>query len=111
MPVPIICLDDTLRHFVERYREQFSQPQYPYLVTVLVGLMLCESRWVLSELLRQVGEPPSLAGMSRFLSRAPWDEQEVGKQWLKQFRKEMQPSKRASVWPSSNGEVVPNSPS
>src|SRR6266849_4161780 len=91
MPVPIICLDDTLRHFVERYREQFSQPQYAYLVTVLVGLMLCESRRVLSELLRQVGEPPSLAGMSRFLSRAPWDEQEVGEQWLKQFRKEMQP--------------------
>jgi len=40
MPVPMICLDDELRHNVERFREQFSKPQYQYFVTVLLGLRL-----------------------------------------------------------------------
>ena len=63
MPVPIICLDDELRHFVERFREQFSKPQYQYFVTVRLRLMLCEGRRTLSGLLREVGEHASLAGL------------------------------------------------
>lgn len=95
MPVPIICLDDELCHFVERYRQWFSKPQYQYFVIVLVGLMLCEGRRTLLGLLRQVAEASSLAGLSRFLSQAPWDEREIAKQWLKDFRKAMEPLVKA----------------
>lgn len=91
MPVPIICLDEELCHFVERYREHMSKPQYQYLVTVLLGLMLCESRRTLSNLLHQVAEPASLAGISRFLSQAPWQERALAEQWLKNFREQLQP--------------------
>jgi hypothetical protein len=95
MPVPIICLDDELCYFVERYRQRFSKPQYQYFVIVLVGLMLCEGRRTLVGLLRQVAEATSLAGLSRFLSQAPWDEREVAKQWLEDFRKAMEPLVKA----------------
>ena len=90
MPVPIICLDEELRHFVERYRQWFSKPQYQYFVIVLLGLMLCEGRRTLQGLLRQVAEVSSVAGLSRFLSQAPWDEGEIGKQWLGNFRQAME---------------------
>jgi hypothetical protein len=91
MPVPIICLDDELRHFAERFGVLFSKPQYQYFVTVLLGLMLCEGRRTLSGLLREVGEHPSLAGLSRFLSEAPWSEEELVACWLRHFRQEMRP--------------------
>ncbi len=39
MPVPIICLDEDVRHFAERFHKLFSKPQSQYLVTVLLGLM------------------------------------------------------------------------
>jgi hypothetical protein len=39
MPVPIICLDESLRHFGERFRKLLSKPQYQYFVIVLLGLM------------------------------------------------------------------------
>jgi len=90
MPVPIICLDDELRHFVERFREQFSKPQSQYFVTVLLGLMLCEGRRTLSGLLREVGEHVSLAGLSRFLSEAPWSQEDLAASWLRHFCQEMQ---------------------
>jgi DDE superfamily endonuclease len=95
MPVPIICVDESLRHFGERFGEQFSKPQYQYFVTVLLGLMECEGRRTLSGLLREVGEPPSLAGLSRFLSEAPWHEKELVDQWLTHFRQEMEPQVEA----------------
>ena len=28
MPVPIICLDEHVRQFAERFRQEFSKPQY-----------------------------------------------------------------------------------
>jgi hypothetical protein len=90
MPVPIICLDDELRHFVERFREQYSKPQYQYFVTVLLGLMLCEGRRTLSGLLREVGEHGNLAGLSRFFSEAPWSQEDLAASWLTHFRQEMQ---------------------
>jgi hypothetical protein len=90
MPIPIICLDEELRHFVERYRPQFSAPQYQYFVIVLLGLMLCEGRRTLVGLLRQVAEASSVAGLSRFLSPAPWDESAVGQQWLADFRRSIE---------------------
>ena len=91
MPVPIICLDEDVRYFAERFREMFSKPQYQYFVTVLLGLMLCEGARTLSGLLQQIAESPSLAGLSRFLSEAPWEEAAVAESWLRHFREEMQP--------------------
>jgi DDE superfamily endonuclease len=91
MPVPIICLDEDVRHFAQRFQQQFSKPQFQYLVTVLLGLMLCEGARTLSGLLRQVADGPSLAGLSRFLSQAPWEVYAVEEQWLKHFREEMEP--------------------
>ena len=91
MPVPIICLDEDVRYFAERFREVFSKPQYQHFVTVLLGLMLCEGTRTLSGLLRQIADSPSLAGLSRFLSEAPWEEAAVVESWLRHFREEMQP--------------------
>ena len=42
MPVPIICLDDQVRQFAQRFQKLFSKPQYQYFVIVLLGLMQCE---------------------------------------------------------------------
>src|SRR5260370_40860867 len=91
MPVPIICLDDELCHFVERYRSLLSKPQYQYFVIALLGLMLCEGRRTLVGLLEQVPESTSLSGLSRFLAQAPWDPQAVRHQRLKDCRARMQP--------------------
>ena len=89
MPVPIIYLDEDVRHFAERFQEMFSKPQYQYFVTVLLGLMLCEGARTLSGLLQQIAESPSLARLSRFLSEAPWEEAAVAESWLRHFREEM----------------------
>jgi hypothetical protein len=97
MPIPIICLDETLQHFAQRFREQFSKPQYQYFVTVLLGLMLCEGARTLSRLLRQIAAGPRLAGLSRFLSEAPWEAAALAEQWLSHFRATMQPQVAAAV--------------
>jgi hypothetical protein len=73
MPLPIICLDEQVRQFAERFQKLFSKPQYQYFVIVLLGLMQCEGRRTLSGLVRQIAAGPSLAGLSRFLSEAPWE--------------------------------------
>src|SRR5437588_9222647 len=91
MPVPILCLDEQLRRFAERFRQEFSQPQYQYFVTVLLGLMLCEGARTLRGLVRHIAAGPSLAGLSRFLAQAPWQGRAVVEEWLEHFRAEMQP--------------------
>src|SRR5947209_317889 len=91
MPVPIICLDEEVRQFAQRFGKLFSKPQYQYFVTVLLGLMQCEGSRTLTGLLRQIAEQPSLAGLSRFLSEAPWEAMAVADRWLRYFREEMQP--------------------
>ena len=91
MPVPIICLDEHLRHLSERYRRLLSKPHYQYFVTVLLGLMLCAGARTLRGLVHQIADGPSLAGLSRFLSEAPWEATAVAKQWLSHFREPMQP--------------------
>jgi hypothetical protein len=35
MPVPVLCLDEALRHFAKRFREQFSKLQHQYFVQFL----------------------------------------------------------------------------
>jgi hypothetical protein len=97
MPIPIICLDETLQHFAERFRDLLSKPQYQYFVTVLLGLMLCEGTRTLRGLLRQIAAGPSLAGLSRFLSEAPWEAAAVAEQWLAHFRATMQPQVAAEL--------------
>src|SRR5437762_10486401 len=97
MPVPIICLDEDVRYFAERFREVFSKPQYQHFVTVLLGLMLCEGTRTLSGLLQQIADRPSLAGLSRFLSEAPWEEAAVAESWLRHFREEMEPKVAAEL--------------
>ena len=37
MPVPIICLDEELCHFLVGYRPLMSKPQYQYFVNCPVG--------------------------------------------------------------------------
>lgn len=91
MPVPIICLDACLRQFAAVFRGCFSKPQYKYLVTVLLALMLCQEPRTLSGLRRQVAEGPSLSGMSRFLSEAPWSAEAVAATWLARFQNQMLP--------------------
>src|SRR5947209_3908421 len=97
MPVPIICLDQEICQFAERFRELFSKPQYQYFVTVLLGLMECEGNRTLTGLLRQSAEQPSLAGLSRFLSEAPGQAARVADRWLRHFREEMQPQVTADL--------------
>ena len=72
MRVPIICMDERLRQFVRAFRSSFSLPQYRYFVIVLLALMLCQAPRTLTALLRCVVVRSSLAGLSRFLSKAPW---------------------------------------
>lgn len=89
MPIPIICLDARLCKFCEMFRECFSKPQYKYLVTVLLGLMLCQGRCTLTGLLEQVAEGQSLSGLSRFMSQAPWSAEEVAGAWIERFHEQM----------------------
>jgi SRSO17 transposase len=47
--------------------------------------------------LRQIGAGASLAGLSRFLSEAPWEAAAVAEHWLRHFREEMQPCVAAEL--------------
>jgi SRSO17 transposase len=89
MTVPIICLDARLRQFCETFRKCFSKPQYKYLVTVLLALMLCQETHTLSGLLRQVAAGQSVSGLSRFLSQSPWSATEVAGAWIERFHEQL----------------------
>ena len=91
MPIPSVCLDEALQQFAQGFRELLSKPQYQHFVTVLLGLMLCEGARTLRGLLRQIAVRPSLAGLSRFLSKAPWEAKAVAEQWLSHCSATMQP--------------------
>ena len=105
MPVPIICLDEMLHHFAQRFSEHLSTPQYQHFVTVLLGLMLCESTRTLSGLVRRIADGPSLAGLSRFLSQAPWETAAVVERWLRHFRDMMQPQVAAEQQRQRQGQA------
>jgi SRSO17 transposase len=89
MSVPIICLDARLRQFCETFRKHLSQPQYKYLVTVLLALMLCQEPHTLSGLLRQVADGQSVSGLSRFMTRSPWSAAEVAGAWIERFHEQL----------------------
>jgi hypothetical protein len=89
MSVPIICLDGRLRQFCETFRQCFSQPQFKYLVTVLLALMLCQETHTLTGLLRQIADGQSVSGLSRFLSQSPWSATDVAGAWIERFHEQM----------------------
>lgn len=89
MSVPIICLDARLRQFCETFRKCFSQPQFKYLVTVLLALMLCQETHTLTGLLRQVADGQSVSGLSRFLSQSPWSAADVAGAWIERFHEQL----------------------
>ena len=89
MRLPIICLDERLCQFLNGFRGLFSQPQWRYFVTILLGLILCQESRTLTGLLRQVESGQSLSGMSRFLSESPWSASRVISECQRQFGQEM----------------------
>lgn len=95
MSMPIMCLDESLRQFCEAFRGCFSKPQFKYLVTVLLALILCQESRTLSGLMRQIAGGPSVSGLSRFLSEAPWSVTEVAGCWYARFVAQMLPAVQA----------------
>ncbi len=96
MRLPIVCLDQRLRYYLNLFRGCFSQPQYKYFVTILLGLMLCQSGRSLSGLMRQVNSRVSLSGASRFMGQAPWQAEDLARTWQKHFQQEMAVQVRAA---------------
>jgi hypothetical protein len=90
MPKPIVCLSEQLRQYLEAFRGCFSQRQWKYFVTVLLGLIECEERKTMTGLLRVVGEQMSLSGLSRFLSKWRWSPSAVVAVWLERFRQRLE---------------------
>src|ERR671933_1295954 len=91
MRIPIICMDDRLRHFTAAFRTCFSKPQHRYFEIVLLALLLCQEAKMLSGLLRQVAVQVTLSGLSRFLATAPWSTAEVAKTWRQRFDTQVAP--------------------
>ena len=91
MPVPIVCLDARLHHFVEAVAAGLSKPQRRHFVTVLLALLLCREPRTLSGLRRQVAGGGSVAALSRFLSEAPWSAEEVAARWRARFDGQVAP--------------------
>jgi SRSO17 transposase len=89
MRVPMKCLDVHFANFLGRYRRSFSKPQYEYFVTILLGLVLCQSGCTLSGVLRQVENGVSLSGTSRFLAQSPWTTHGLSETWQKHFGEAM----------------------
>jgi len=97
MPTPIICADPCLRQFADRFRACFSKPQAQYFVTVLLALLLCLEAATCSGLQRAVCFGRSLAGLSRFLARAPWSPAAVAEVWTTHFRRQLVPAINAEI--------------
>ena len=95
MPIPIICLETTLRQYAESFRSSFSKPQFQHLVTVLMGFMLAPERRTLTGLLSRVAQASSLSALSRFFSEAPWLHEQLAQAWLTRFRQQLAPQVQA----------------
>ena len=103
MPVPMICLESTLRQYAESFRGAFTRPQFQHFVTVpsaalrtwLLGFVLSPQRCTLTGLLTRVAGSHSLSALSRFFSDAPWSPQELANKWLARFRCQLAPQIKA----------------
>jgi hypothetical protein len=67
----------------------FRLTKSKYFVTILLGLMLCQSSQTLSGLLQQLGNGVSLSGTSHFMGQAPWSAEALADNWQQQFCREM----------------------
>jgi len=74
MPIPIVCLEASLRQYTEEFCALFSRPQFQHFVTVLLGLITAPERRTLLGFQRCVAGARSLSALSRFLAVAPWEE-------------------------------------
>lgn len=97
MPTPIICTDTRLSQFANAFRSCFSKPQFQYFVTVLLALLLCLEPATCSGLRRAVCFGRSLAGLSRFLARAPWSPADLATVWTTHFRRQLAPAVAAEL--------------
>src|SRR6266511_292048 len=95
MPIPIICLESTLRQYAEAFRQSFTWPQFQHFVTVLLGLVLAPERRTLSGLLSRVAGVAFLSALSRFFSQAPWSTEKLAQAWLRRFRQQLAPAVQA----------------
>lgn len=95
MPVPIICLEASLRQYAQSFQKLFSRPQFEHFVTVLMGLTLAPERRTLTGLLSRVAGVCSLSALSRFFSDAPWSAQELARGWMTRFRQQLAPQVQA----------------
>ena len=95
MPVPIICLDENVCQFAERFRQSSLKPQYQYFVIVLLGLMHCEGRRTSSGLLRQIGARTELGRAEPLSLASALGSCSGGERWPRHFREEMQPQVEA----------------
>lgn len=91
MPTPIICTDERVRQFAQSFRHCFSKPQYQYFVTVLLALLLCLEARTMCGLHRAVRGVRAYCGLSRFLSRAPWNHEALVAAWCARFRGQLTP--------------------
>lgn len=91
MPKPIVCLAESLRQYLESFRDCFGKAQWKYFVTVLLGLLECEERHTLSALLRTVAQPVRLCGLSRFFRVGAWNPAKVAQRWWRRFGEQMTP--------------------
>ncbi len=82
-----------MRYFAQTFRHCFSKPQFQYFVTVLLALLLCLEARTLCGLHRTVCGVRTRAycGLSRFLSRAPWDHSALVEAWCARFRGQLAP--------------------
>lgn len=96
MRVPTIGLDSQLRQFAASFRACFSLPQHRYFVTVLLALMLCHEPHTLTALLRTVAVQGSLADLSRFLAKAPWESAALARTWRRRFDHQRAPEVAAA---------------
>lgn len=95
MPIPIICLEASLRQYADSFRGVFSSPQFQHFVTVLLGLVMTPERRSLRGLVSCVAGSGSLSALSRFFTLAPWSAEEVAKGWMDRFGKRLLPQIQA----------------
>lgn len=87
----IIIQDASLRNYLEAFRRQFSEPQWKYFVTVLMGLLHCQGNKTLSGMLRQVAVGVTMSGLSRFMNSSAWSTAAVEQVRYQQFTAQVQP--------------------
>ena len=91
MAQPIIMQDASLRNYLAAYRNVFSQPQWKYFVTVLMGMIHCQASRTLSGMLRQVAVLVTVSGLSRFLISPAWSLDKLTKARYAFFCLEVEP--------------------